>query len=285
MENEIKYNKNDIVEKNTAEFYSYINFAKGISQSCPDIYFFITNCAVNKALNLMMNKGVSQKEEKKINEIINSFLQHLSQSGWDAKYMSRQKYCMFLDHYFKTINWDEANLETYILSNSLLNLLLFFGKFDPNSQETSNYFKEKIAELQKKKEEEEDCKMDEEDEEILKEFEKECENNNDIIDIDKIEEPEITVEKKKDNKNNNNRKEEDKIQLPNSTEPFNEIKLMKNDDPLKNLTNNRFKTFEEIQKEILENVNLCSCELDFNNLDMCQKHIEDVIVHLRKLST
>ena len=60
---------------------------------------------------------------------------------------------------------------------------------------------------------------------------------------------------------------------------------MKNDDPLKRLTNNRFKTFEEIQKEILENVNLCSCELDFNNLDMCQKHIEEVIVNLRNLST
>lgn len=284
MEIETKPNKNDIVEKNTAEFYSYINFAKGISQSCPDIYFFITNCAVNKALNLMMNKGVSQKEEKKINEIINSFLQHLAQSGWDAKYMSRQKYCMFLDHYFKTIKWEEATLDTYILSNSLLNLLLSFGKFDPNSQETSNYFKEKIAELQKKEEEEEECKMDEEDEEILKQFEKEYENNNEIIDINKIEEPEITAEKKKDNKSIKD-KEEDKIQPPNTTQPFNDLKIMKNDDPLKRLTNNRFKTFEEIQKEILENVNLCSCELDFNNLDMCQKHIEEVIVNLRNLST
>ena len=93
--------------------------------------------------------------------------------------------------------------------------------------------------------------MDEEDEEILKQFEKEYENNNEIIDINKIEEPEITAEKKKDNKSIKD-KEEDKIQPPNTTQPFNDLKIMKNDDPLKKLANNRFKTFEEIAQRAVD---------------------------------
>ena len=272
---------NDMIIKQTKQFYRYITFAKKIAQYVPEMYYFITYSATNKALNLMMNKGIEPKEEKKINEIIQAFLGQLSKSGWDIRYMNKSKYDMFLEQHYNTIDWNKADLETLRLCNDLLDLLTTFGKLDQLAQQRKEYFNKKIEAKEKEEEEElankeilQELEQHLDDEEMEEEFENinEVVNINEDIDMEAKEAtiqsivPEdkpIEIQKKEEHKENKKEESEKKVEKSSITE----------------------EEYKEIEKAILDNITKCDCELDFNNLEISQKHIEAIILYLRKLTS
>ena len=272
---------NDMIIKNTKQFYRYITFAKKIAQYVPEMYYFITYSATNKALNLMMNKGIEPKEEKKINEIIQAFLGQLSKSGWDIRYMNKSKYDMFLEQHYNTIDWNKADLETLRLCNDLLDLLTTFGKLDQLAQQRKEYFNKKIEAKEKEEEEElankeilQELEQHLDDEEMEEEFE----NINEVVNINEDiameakeatiqsivpEDKPIEIQKKEEHKENKKEESEKKVEKSSITE----------------------EEYKEIEKAILDNITKCDCELDFNNLEISQKHIEAIILYLRKLTS
>ena len=272
---------NDMIIKQTKQFYRYITFAKKIAQYVPEMYYFITYSATNKALNLMMNKGIEPKEEKKMNEIIQAFLGQLSKSGWDIRYMNKSKYDMFLEQHYNTIDWNKADLETLRLCNDLLDLLTTFGKLDQLAQQRKEYFTKKIEAKEKEEEEElankeilQELEQHLDDEEMEEEFE----NINEVVNINEDiameakeatiqsivpEDKPIEIQKKEEHKENKNEESEKKVEKSSITE----------------------EEYKEIEKAILDNITKCDCELDFNNLEISQKHIEAIILYLRKLTS
>ena len=272
---------NDMIIKNTKQFYRYITFAKKIAQYVPEMYYFITYSATNKALNLMMNKGIEPKEEKKMNEIIQAFLGQLSKSGWDIRYMNKSKYDMFLEQHYSTIDWNKADLETLRLCNDLLDLLTTFGKLDQLAQQRKEYFNKKIEAKEKEEEEElankeilQELEQHLDDEEMEEEFE----NINEVVNINEDiameakeatiqsivpEDKPIEIQKKEEHKENKKEESEKKVEKSSITE----------------------EEYKEIEKAILDNITKCDCELDFNNLEISQKHIEAIILYLRKLTS
>ena len=272
---------NDMIIKQTKQFYRYITFAKKIAQYVPEMYYFITYTATNKALNLMMNKGIEPKEEKKINEIIQAFLGQLSKSGWDIRYMNKSKYDMFLEQHYNTIDWNKADLETLRLCNDLLDLLTTFGKLDQLAQQRKEYFNKKIEAKEKEEEEElankeilQELEQHLDDEEMEEEFE----NINEVVNINEDiameakeatiqsivpEDKPIEIQKKEEHKENKKEESEKKVEKSSITE----------------------EEYKEIEKAILDNITKCDCELDFNNLEISQKHIEAIILYLRKLTS
>lgn len=280
MEKEESAN-NDMIIKQTKQFYRYITFAKKIAQYVPEMYYFITYSATNKALNLMMNKGIEPKEEKKMNEIIQAFLGQLSKSGWDIRYMNKSKYDMFLEQHYNTIDWNKADLETLRLCNDLLDLLTTFGKLDQLAQQRKEYFNKKIEAKEKEEEEElankeilQELEQHLDDEEMEEEFE----NINEVVNINEDiameakeatiqsivpEDKPIEIQKKEEHKENKKEESEKKVEKSSITE----------------------EEYKEIEKAILDNITKCDCELDFNNLEISQKHIEAIILYLRKLTS
>ena len=272
---------NDMIIKQTKQFYRYITFAKKIAQYVPEMYYFITYSATNKALNLMMNKGIEPKEEKKMNEIIQAFLGQLSKSGWDIRYMNKSKYDMFLEQHYNTIDWNKADLETLRLCNDLLDLLTTFGKLDQLAQQRKEYFNKKIEAKEKEEEEElankeilQELEQHLDDEEMEEEFE----NINEVVNINEDiameakeatiqsivpEDKPIEIQKKEEHKENKKEESEKKVEKSTITE----------------------EEYKEIEKAILDNITKCDCELDFNNLEISQKHIEAIILYLRKLTS
>ena len=271
---------NDMIIKQTKQFYRYITFAKKIAQYVPEMYYFITYSATNKALNLMMNKGIEPKEEKKINEIIQAFLGQLSKSGWDIRYMNKSKYDMFLEQHYNTIDWNKADLETLRLCNDLLDLLTTFGKLDQLAQQRKEYFNKKIEAKEKEEEELANKEILQELEQHLddEEMEEEFENINEVVNINEDiameakaatiqsivpEDKPIEIQKKEEHKENKKEESEKKVEKSSITE----------------------EEYKEIEKAILDNITKCDCELDFNNLEISQKHIEAIILYLRKLTS
>ena len=271
---------NDMIIKNTKQFYRYITFAKKIAQYVPEMYYFITYSATNKALNLMMNKGIEPKEEKKMNEIIQAFLGQLSKSGWDIRYMNKSKYDMFLEQHYSTIDWNKADLETLRLCNDLLDLLTTFGKLDQLAQQRKEYFNKKIEAKEKEEEELANKEILQELEQHLddEEMEEEFENINEVVNINEDiameakeatiqsivpEDKPIEIQKKEEHKENKKEESEKKVEKSSITE----------------------EEYKEIEKAILDNITKCDCELDFNNLEISQKHIEAIILYLRKLTS
>ena len=271
---------NDMIIKNTKQFYRYITFAKKIAQYVPEMYYFITYSATNKALNLMMNKGIEPKEEKKMNEIIQAFLGQLSKSGWDIRYMNKSKYDMFLEQHYNTIDWNKADLETLRLCNDLLDLLTTFGKLDQLAQQRKEYFTKKIEAKEKEEEELANKEILQELEQHLddEEMEEEFENINEVVNINEDiameakeatiqsivpEDKPIEIQKKEEHKENKKEESEKKVEKSSITE----------------------EEYKEIEKAILDNITKCDCELDFNNLEISQKHIEAIILYLRKLTS
>ena len=270
-----------MIIKNTKQFYRYITFAKKIAQYVPEMYYFITYSATNKALNLMMNKGIEPKEEKKMNEIIQAFLGQLSKSGWDIRYMNKSKYDMFLEQHYNTIDWNKADLETLRLCNDLLDLLTTFGKLDQLAQQRKEYFNKKIEAKEKEEEEElankeilQELEQHLDDEEMEEEFE----NINEVVNINEDiameakadtiqsivpEDKPIEIQKKEEHKEYIKEESEKKVEKSSITE----------------------EEYKEIEKAILDNITKCDCELDFNNLEISQKHIEAIILYLRKLTS
>ena len=271
---------NDMIIKQTKQFYRYITFAKKIAQYVPEMYYFITYSATNKALNLMMNKGIEPKEEKKMNEIIQAFLGQLSKSGWDIRYMNKSKYDMFLEQHYNTIDWNKADLETLRLCNDLLDLLTTFGKLDQLAQQRKEYFNKKIEAKEKEEEELANKEILQELEQHLddEEMEEEFENINEVVNINEDiameakeatiqsivpEDKPIEIQKKEEHKENKKEESEKKVEKSTITE----------------------EEYKEIEKAILDNITKCDCELDFNNLEITQKHIEAIILYLRKLTS
>ena len=271
---------NDMIIKQTKQFYRYITFAKKIAQYVPEMYYFITYSATNKALNLMMNKGIEPKEEKKMNEIIQAFLGQLSKSGWDIRYMNKSKYDMFLEQHYSTIDWNQADLETLRLCNDLLDLLTTFGKLDQLAQQRKEYFNKKIEAKEKEEEELANKEILQELEQHLddEEMEEEFENINEVVNINEDiameakeatiqsivpEDKPIEIQKKEEHKENKKEESEKKVEKSSITE----------------------EEYKEIEKAILDNITKCDCELDFNNLEISQKHIEAIILYLRKLTS
>lgn len=271
---------NDMIIKQTKQFYRYITFAKKIAQYVPEMYYFITYSATNKALNLMMNKGIEPKEEKKMNEIIQAFLGQLSKSGWDIRYMNKSKYDMFLEQHYNTIDWNKADLETLRLCNDLLDLLTTFGKLDQLAQQRKEYFNKKIEAKEKEEEELANKEILQELEQHLddEEMEEEFENINEVVNINEDiameakeatiqsivpEDKPIEIQKKEEHKENKKEESEKKVEKSSITE----------------------EEYKEIEKAILDNITKCDCELDFNNLEISQKHIEAIILYLRKLTS
>ena len=271
---------NDMIIKQTKQFYRYITFAKKIAQYVPEMYYFITYSATNKALNLMMNKGIEPKEEKKMNEIIQAFLGQLSKSGWDIRYMNKSKYDMFLEQHYNTIDWNKADLETLRLCNDLLDLLTTFGKLDQLAQQRKEYFTKKIEAKEKEEEELANKEILQELEQHLddEEMEEEFENINEVVNINEDiameakeatiqsivpEDKPIEIQKKEEHKENKKEESEKKVEKSSITE----------------------EEYKEIEKAILDNITKCDCELDFNNLEISQKHIEAIILYLRKLTS
>ena len=271
---------NDMIIKQTKQFYRYITFAKKIAQYVPEMYYFITYSATNKALNLMMNKGIEPKEEKKMNEIIQAFLGQLSKSGWDIRFMNKSKYDMFLEQHYNTIDWNKADLETLRLCNDLLDLLTTFGKLDQLAQQRKEYFTKKIEAKEKEEEELANKEILQELEQHLddEEMEEEFENINEVVNINEDiameakeatiqsivpEDKPIEIQKKEEHKENKKEESEKKVEKSSITE----------------------EEYKEIEKAILDNITKCDCELDFNNLEISQKHIEAIILYLRKLTS
>ena len=148
-------------------------------------------------------------------------------------------------------------------------------------QQRKEYFNKKIEAKEKEEEEElankeilQELEQHLDDEEMEEEFE----NINEVVNINEDiameakeatiqsivpEDKPIEIQKKEEHKENKKEESEKKVEKSSITE----------------------EEYKEIEKAILDNITKCDCELDFNNLEISQKHIEAIILYLRKLTS
>ena len=126
-----------------ALFMRYNKFADSYRMGQPNIYFFLKDCGFKRIFRENGNRFPNPESQN----MCNIFQQEMQQHQWTANKMSVQEYKMFLEEFFKRMDFNSVDLETCLILKLITENLGVFGPFDDLTNKRIVYFNNKIEKL------------------------------------------------------------------------------------------------------------------------------------------
>ena len=126
-----------------ALFARYINFADSYRMGQPNIYFFLKDCGFKR----IYRENGNRFPNPEIQNMCNVFQQEMQQQQWTANRMTVAEYKMFLEDFFKKMDFNSIDLQTCLLLKLITENLGVFGAFDDLTSKRIVYFNNKIEKL------------------------------------------------------------------------------------------------------------------------------------------
>ena len=124
-------------------FKKYINFADSYRMSQPNIYFFLKDCGFKRIFRENGNRFPNPESQN----MCNTFQMEMQQQQWTTNKMSLAEYKMFLENFFKKMDFNSIDLETCQTLKLITENLGVFGPFDDLTSKRIVYFNNKIDKL------------------------------------------------------------------------------------------------------------------------------------------
>ena len=124
-------------------FMRYIKFADSYRQGQQNIYFFLKDCGFKRIYRESGNRFPNQETQS----MFQSFQNETKQANWTSNKMTANDYKMFLEDFFKKMNFNSIDLDTCIILKLITENLGVFGAFDNLTNKRIVYFNNKIEKL------------------------------------------------------------------------------------------------------------------------------------------
>ena len=124
-------------------FMRYIKFADSYRQGQQNIYFFLKDCGFKRIYRESGNRFPNQETQS----IFQAFQNETKQANWTSNKMTDNDYKMFLEDFFKKMNFNSIDLDTCIILKLITENLGVFGAFDNLTNKRIVYFNNKIEKL------------------------------------------------------------------------------------------------------------------------------------------
>ena len=124
-------------------FKKYNNFADIFRMSQPNVYFFLKDCGFKRIFRENGNRFPNPESQN----MCNTFQMEMQQQQWTPNKMSVGEYKMFLENYFKKMDFNTVDLDTCQILKLITENLGVFGPFDDLTSKRIVYFNNKIDKL------------------------------------------------------------------------------------------------------------------------------------------
>ena len=124
-------------------FKKYNNFADSYRMSQPNLYFFLKDCGFKRIFRENGNRFPNPESQN----MCNSFQMEMQQQQWTPNRMSITEYKMFLEDFYKKMDFNSIDLETCQTLKLITENLGTFGPFDDLTSKRIVYFNNKIDKL------------------------------------------------------------------------------------------------------------------------------------------
>ena len=121
-------------------FKRYINFADSYKNGQPNVYFFLKDCGFKRIFRENGNRFPNPETQN----MCNVFQMEMQQQQWTSNKMSPNEYKMFLEDFFKKMDFKSIDLDTCLLLKLITENLGVFGPFDDLTSKRIVYFNNKI---------------------------------------------------------------------------------------------------------------------------------------------
>ena len=126
-----------------ALFMRYNKFAESYRMGQPNIYFFLKDCGFKRIFRENGNHFPNPESQN----MCNKFQMEMQQQQWTANKMSAGEYKMFLEDFFKKMDFNSVDLDTCLILKLITENLGVFGPFDDLTNKRIVYFNNKIQKL------------------------------------------------------------------------------------------------------------------------------------------
>ena len=109
-----------------ALFMRYNKFAESYRMGQPNIYFFLKDCGFKRIFRENGNRFPNPESQN----MCNQFQMEMQQQQWTANKMSVGEYKMFLEDFFKKMDFNSVDLDTCLILKLITENLGVFGPFD-----------------------------------------------------------------------------------------------------------------------------------------------------------
>jgi len=121
----------------------YIKFSDSYRQGQQNIYFFLKDCGFKRIYRESGNRFPNQETQS----MFQAFQNETKQANWTSNKMTANDYKMFLEDFFKKMNFNSIDLDTCIILKLITENLGVFGAFDNLTNKRIVYFNNKIEKL------------------------------------------------------------------------------------------------------------------------------------------
>ncbi len=124
-------------------FMRYNKFADSYKVGQPNIYFFLKDCGFKRVFRENGNRFPNPETQN----MCNIFQMEMQQQQWTSNRMSPNEYKMFLEDFFKKMDFKSVDLDTCQILKLITENLGVFGPFDELTSKRIVYFNNKIEKL------------------------------------------------------------------------------------------------------------------------------------------
>ena len=124
-------------------FMRYNKFADSYKVGQPNIYFFLKDCGFKRVFRENGNRFPNPETQN----MCNIFQMEMQQQQWTSNRMSPNEYKMFLEDFFKKMDFKAVDLDTCQILKLITENLGVFGPFDDLTSKRIVYFNNKIEKL------------------------------------------------------------------------------------------------------------------------------------------
>ena len=124
-------------------FMRYNKFADSYKVGQPNIYFFLKDCGFKRVFRENGNRFPNPETQN----MCNIFQMEMQQQQWTSNRMSPNEYKMFLEDFFKKMDFKSVDLDTCQILKLITENLGVFGPFDDLTSKRIVYFNNKIEKL------------------------------------------------------------------------------------------------------------------------------------------
>jgi hypothetical protein len=121
----------------------YNKFADSYKVGQPNIYFFLKDCGFKRVFRENGNRFPNPETQN----MCNIFQMEMQQQQWTSNRMSPNEYKMFLEDFFKKMDFKSVDLDTCQILKLITENLGVFGPFDDLTSKRIVYFNNKIEKL------------------------------------------------------------------------------------------------------------------------------------------
>jgi hypothetical protein len=121
----------------------YNKFADSYKVGQPNIYFFLKDCGFKRVFRENGNRFPNPETQN----MCNIFQMEMQQQQWTSNRMSPNEYKMFLEDFFKKMDFKAVDLDTCQILKLITENLGVFGPFDDLTSKRIVYFNNKIEKL------------------------------------------------------------------------------------------------------------------------------------------